>query len=182
MGVWEVIKVGDPRLRQRSRSLPRVTSEIRQFVDDMVETMYVNNGIGLAAVQLGELLNIIVVELPEDEEIPGSGKLYSIINPEIVKVSHETEMGVEGCLSVPGFIGEVERPVMVVVRGLDTRGKPIRIRARGLLARVFQHEIDHCNGVLYIDKLTAPDRIWTVKEGEEEQAEVEQALPAKTVA
>lgn len=174
MALWDIIKVGDPRLRKRAREVKQVTPEIRQFIDDMVETMHANNGVGLAAPQVAELVRIIVVELPADEEVEGSGKLYTVVNPEIVKMSRETEVANEGCLSVPGYVGEVERADAVVVRGLDRRGKPIRIRAYDWLARVFQHEIDHCDGVLYIDRLTAPDRIWEVKPGEEELAEAGQ--------
>jgi len=177
MTLREIITVGDPRLRKHSRPVKKITPEVRQLIDDMVETMYASNGIGLAAAQVGELVQIVVVELPEDEEVPSSGKLYSVINPEIVKESRETEIGTEGCLSVPGYIGEVERAQEILVRGLNRHGKPFRLRARDLLARVFQHEIDHCKGVLYIDRLTAPDRIWEVPPGEEEQLEAAQAVP-----
>ncbi len=174
MALWDVIKVGDPRLRKRARELKQVTPEVRQFIDDMVETMHANNGVGLAAPQVGELVRIIVVELPADEEVEGSGKCYAVVNPEIIKMSRETVAANEGCLSVPGYVGEVERAEAVVVRGLDRRGKPVRIRAYDWLARVFQHEIDHCDGVLYIDRLTAPDRIWEVRPGDEELAETGQ--------
>ncbi len=175
MALREIIKVGNPRLRQRSRPIKRVTPEIRRFIADMVETMHANAGIGLAAPQVGVLQRIIVVEVPENEEISNSGKLYAMINPEIVKASRITEIGDEGCLSVPGYVGEVERASEVVVRGMDKRGKLLRLRLHGFMARVFQHEIDHCDGILYIDRLTAPDRIWDVRLGEEEQAELEAA-------
>lgn len=181
MALREIITLGDPRLRQRSRPVEKITPEIRTLIQDMVETMHTNQGVGLAASQIGELQRLIVVEVPEDEEVPGSGELYVVINPEIVKASAETEVGTEGCLSVPGWVGEVERATQVVVRGLNRQGKPLRLRAEGYLARVFQHEIDHCNGVLYIDRLTAPDRIWSVQEGEEEQAERE-GVPAEALA
>jgi peptide deformylase len=173
MAVREVTTVGDSRLRARSRPVQAVTPEIAQLIDDMVETMYASDGIGLAAVQVGELVQIIVVELPEDEEVWGSGQRYIVINPEIVKASRETEVGTEGCLSVPGYAGEVERATEVLIRGLDARGAKFRLRPRGFLARVFQHEIDHVNGILYIDRLVAPDRIWEVRPGTEEQAELE---------
>ena len=175
MGTREIITVGDPRLRRRSRDVRQVTPVVQAFIDDMVETMHQNNGVGLAAVQVGELQNIIVVEAPFEEDVPDSGKLYVFVNPDIVRASRDTEPGIEGCLSVPGYIGEVERSVEVIVRGLDRQGKPQRLRAEGYLARVFQHEIDHCKGVLYIDRLTAPEHIWPVQEGEEEQAELEAA-------
>ncbi len=177
MALREVVTIGDERLRQRSRPVKEITSEIRELIDDMVETMYASDGIGLAAVQVGEMHRIVVVELPEDEEEPQSGQRYVVVNPEILKSSREVEEGIEGCLSVPGYIGEVERAQSVLVRGVDRHGKRFRLKAHGMLARVFQHEIDHCDGVLFIDKLTAPDRIWTVTEGEEEQAEAAQRVP-----
>lgn len=179
MALREVIKVGDARLRQRSHSVGKITPEIRTLVDDMVETMHTADGIGLAAVQVGELQQIIVVELPENEEDPQSGTLYAVINPEIIKSSRDEVVGIEGCLSIPGYVGEVSRAEDVIVRGTDLRGKPLRVRAHGLLARVFQHEIDHCNGVLFIDRLVAPDRIWPVDEGEEEAAEAAQTVPER---
>ncbi len=181
MTVLDVITVGDPRLRQRSREIEKVTPDLQQFIDDMVETMHAYDGIGLAAAQVGDLRQLIVIEVPEDEETPGSGQLYVVINPEIIKSSAETEEGIEGCLSVPGYVGEVERATSVLVRGLDRRGKKFRVRAEGFLARVFQHEIDHTRGVLYIDRLTAPNRIWQVKEGEEEQAELRQEVPTESI-
>ncbi len=175
MALREIITVGDPRLRKRSRPVEKVTPEIRELIRDMIETMDAANGVGLAAVQVGELVRVIVIETPEEDGDPTSGKLYVVINPEIAKTGKETEVGTEGCLSVPGYAGEVERATEVVVRGLDRHGKPFRFRPRGYLARVFQHEIDHCNGVLYTDRLVAPDRIWEVKPGEEEQVEAEAA-------
>ncbi len=180
--IREIIIVGDPRLRRRSHPVEKVTPELRELIRDMVETMDAANGVGLAAVQIGEMVRVIVVETPEDEDDPTSGRLYVVINPEIVKAGKETEVGIEGCLSVPGYAGEVERATEVVVRGADRHGKPFRLRARGYLARVFQHEIDHCNGILYTDRLVAPDRIWEVKPGEEEQVEATEARRAKVSA
>jgi peptide deformylase len=172
MAVREVITVGDARLRERARPLQNITPEIRQLAADMVETMHAYDGIGLAATQVAEMHRILVIEIPEDEDIWGSGELYVVVNPEIVRESRETEVGTEGCLSVPGYLGEVERSEEVLVRGLDLQGKKFRLRPKGFLARVFQHEIDHLDGVLYIDRLTAPDRIWEVKPGTEEQEEL----------
>lgn len=179
MAVREIITVGDPRLRKRSRPIRKVTPEIRQLAADMVETMHAKEGIGLAGAQIAELLRIIVVEMPEDEEVPGSGELYVVLNPEIVKASREVEDGIEGCLSIPGYVGEVERSVEVLVRGMDIQGKKFRLRPKGYLARVFQHEIDHIEGVLYIDRLTEPDRIWDVPPGQEEQVELSQEIPTE---
>lgn len=181
MTTREIIEVGDPRLRKRSRSVKNISPEIRELIDDMVETMHISNGIGLAAVQVGELARIIIVELPEDEEVPGSGQRYIIINPEIVKLSRDTEIGIEGCLSVPGYVGEVDRSTMALIRGMDPQGRKFRLRAKDFLARVFRHEIDHCNGILYIDRLIETDRIWAVNKGEEEQVEVKQELPEDAV-
>ncbi len=174
MSVRDVITVGDERLREESEEIVEITPEIETLIDDMIETMRASNGVGLAAVQVAELLRLVVVETPEDEEQPESGRLYVVVNPAIVESSGETEVGIEGCLSIPGYVGEVERRTEVTVRGLDRQGRRQRIRAEGFLARVFQHEIDHTEGVLYIDRLTAPDRIWPVEEGEEEQVEAEQ--------
>ena len=173
MALREIITVGDSRLRKRARPVQAMTPEIRQLAEDMVETMVEADGVGLAAPQIGELTRIIVIELPEDEEVWESGKLFVVINPEIMRESREVETGIEGCLSVPGYVGEVERATEVLVRGLDINGKRFRLRPRDYLARVFQHEIDHLNGVLYIDKLTAPEKIWEVKPGTEEMTEAQ---------
>ncbi|MBN2393551.1 MAG: peptide deformylase [Anaerolineae bacterium] len=175
MALREIITVGDPRLRKHSHPVRKVTPEVRTLIQDMIETVDTANGVGLAAVQVGEMVRAIIVEIPEEEDDPNSGKLFVVLNPEVVKEGRETEVGVEGCLSIPGYAGEVERATEIVVRGLDRFGKSFRLRPRGFLARVFQHEIDHCNGVLYTDRLVAPDRIWEVTAGEEEQAEVEYA-------
>lgn len=179
MALRTVVTVGDERLRRQSQDVEKVTPEIRTLIADMIETMHANDGIGLAAVQVGELLNLIVVELPEDEEDPGSGQRYVVLNPQIQRASSDAEPGIEGCLSIPGYVGEVERATSVVVRGLGPDGKRLRLRAEGLLARVFQHEIDHTEGVLFIDRLVSPERIWAVPNGEEEKVEASQALPSK---
>jgi peptide deformylase len=152
----------------------------------MVETMVEANGIGLAAIQVGVPERVIIVQLPpepepeaEDEQNPDSGELYVIINPELARKSREVEDGIEGCLSVPGWVGEVERHSAVTVKGLDLRGKRVRIKAEGLLARVFQHEIDHLDGILFTDHIEDPDRIWPVEEGQEEAAEAAQEVPGR---
>ena len=181
MALREIITVGDARLRDRARPVLAITPEIRQLTEDMVETMHEVDGVGLAAPQIGEPARIIVIELPEDEDVWGSGKLFAVINPEIVRESREVETGIEGGLSVPGYIGEVERATEVLVRGMDINGKRFRLRPRDYLARVFQHEIDHLNGVLYIERLTAPEKIWEVKPGTEEMAEAEM-LPTEAFA
>lgn len=174
MPIRPIVVYDNPLLRKKSRQVRRVNPAVRALVDDMVETMHAANGIGLAAVQIGVPESVIVVQLPEDEDNPDGGRLYVVVNPQLARRSREMEAGIEGCLSVPGLAGEVLRHRAVTVRGLDAQGKPVRIKAEGLLARVFQHEIDHCNGVLFIDRITDPEKLWTVQEGEEEAAEATQ--------
>jgi peptide deformylase len=117
MAVREVITVGEPRLRKRSKEVEKITPELRALIADMIETMETYEGVGLAAVQVGELVSAIIVEVPENEDIQVSGERHVVINPEIVKASQETEVGIEGCLSIPGYVGEVERSTSIVVRG-----------------------------------------------------------------
>ncbi|MDY6875243.1 MAG: peptide deformylase [Chloroflexota bacterium] len=182
MPIRPIVLCDDPLLRKKSRHVRRVTPALRELVDDMVETMHASDGIGLAAVQVGVPERVIVVQLPGDEEHPEGSKLYAVVNPELARKSRETEDGVEGCLSVPGLIGEVSRHRTVTIKGLDPRGRAIRIKAEGLLARVFQHEIDHCDGVLFIDRIKDPEKIWSVPEGEEEIIEASQKAPGGVAA
>ncbi|MDY7075497.1 MAG: peptide deformylase [Chloroflexota bacterium] len=182
MPARKVLFSDNPVLRRKSRHVRRVNSTTQQLVDDMVETMREADGIGLAAIQIGVPERVIVVQLPESDPEdenppPGSGKLYAIINPELARRSRDMEDGIEGCLSVPGWVGEVSRHRIVTVKGLDSQGRHVRIKAEGLLARVFQHEIDHCDGILFTDHIKDPDKIWPVAEGEEEAAEAAQRVP-----
>jgi len=172
-----IVLSDNPLLRKKSRRVRRVSSALQQLIDDMVDTMRLANGIGLAAVQIGVPERIIVVQLPEDEEVPKNGKLYAVINPEIARKSREMEDGIERCLSIPGWVGEVSRHHTVTIKGLDPQGRSARIKAEGLLARVFQHEIDHCDGILFIDHIEDSEKIWPVPEGEEEAAETAQEVP-----
>lgn len=152
MALRQIITLGHPTLRQKARKVTKFGPELQQLIDDMVETMRAAPGVGLAAPQINIPERIVVLELPADEEEGLPAELYTFVNPEIVKLSRETEKGEEGCLSIPGYIGEVERSVELVVRGVDAFGKPQRIKAQDYLARIFQHEIDHLDGVLFIDK------------------------------
>jgi peptide deformylase len=145
------------------------------LAERMLETMRQANGVGLAAPQVGVSQRLFVAELPEDEEKNQPRQTYILFNPEIVKVRGE-QIGYEGCLSIPGYIGEVARHEQVAIKGLDERGRPVRLRAEGYLARVFQHEIDHLDGILYTDRLTDPNTFQPVEVGEEETAEMEAAL------
>jgi peptide deformylase len=160
-------------LRKKSRKVQAVTPKLAAFAQRMLETMRQANGVGLAAPQVGVLQRFFVVELPEDEdeeeEIPA--ETYVLFNPEIVKGRGE-QVGYEGCLSVPGYIGEVARQEQITVKGLNEKGKPVRLKLEGYLARVFQHEIDHLDGILYTDRLTDPDTFQPVEVGDEEAAEL----------
>jgi peptide deformylase len=183
MSVRQIIFSNDPSLRKPSRHVRRVNEDTQELIDDMIETMHQANGIGLAAVQIGVSERVIVVEVPvipegEDEESQGpiDTEFFVLVNPELVRASPEIDEGIEGCLSVPGWVGEVERHRAVTVEGLDRSGNKVRIRAEGLLARVFQHEIDHCQGILFIDRIQDPERIWPVEEGREEEAEATQQV------
>lgn len=173
MSVRPILLSDDPLLRETSRRVRRVDSDLQELVDDMIETMHAGNGMGLAAVQVGAPERIIIVEEPpeEEEEDPRPRTLYAVINPELARKSRGTEEGIEGCLSIPGWIGMVSRHCAVTVKGLDRQGRAVRIKAEGLLARIFQHEIDHCHGILFIDRIDDPEKIWPVEEGEEEASE-----------
>jgi peptide deformylase len=139
-------------LRQKAQPVETFDEELQSLIDDMIETMRVAPGVGLAAPQIGVSKQVIVVEFGDEDDETVPEQLFVVVNPEIVGQSKDTIVGVEGCLSVPGFIGEVERAQVVTVRGQDQYGKKVKIRAQGWLARIFQHEIDHVNGVLYTDR------------------------------
>jgi len=175
----EILTVDKPEqlkiLRSKSRNVQGVTPKLASLAQRMLETMRVANGVGLAAPQVGVLQRFFVVELPEDEENNLPAETYILFNPEIVKGRGE-QIGTEGCLSIPGYIGEVARQEQITVKGLDERGRPVRFKAKGYLARVFQHEIDHLDGVLFTDRLTDPDTFRPVEVGQEEAAEMEAAM------
>jgi peptide deformylase len=135
-------------------------------------------GVGLAAPQVNVLERVIVIELPADEEEGTPAELYVFVNPEIVKASREIEEGQEGCLSIPGYIGDIERPTTVVVRGQDASGRPQRIKAHDYLARIFQHEIDHLNGIMFVDLVKDPSKIHKLTAEEARQATGEAAEAA----
>jgi peptide deformylase len=171
MAVREIITLPDPVLRKKARKVTDFGAELQKLIDDMIETMRVAPGVGLAAPQVNASLRVIVVEYgetEEDEENPAPPKLYSVVNPEITRFSKETEVGTEGCLSIPGFAGEVDRSLSITIKGFNRRGHPIRIKADGWLARIFQHEIDHLDGVLFVDRA---ERVWKL-EGETAQVSV----------
>ncbi len=165
MTIRPIITLPNPLLRRKARAVTRFDQELQKLIDDMIETMRAAPGVGLAAPQVGVLERVIVVEYAEDDEKEDSPKrLYVVVNPELKIGSQETEVGIEGCLSIPGVQGEVERALRVTVRGLNRHGQPVRIKVAGWLARIFQHEVDHLNGVLYTDRAR---RIWEVQPGED---------------
>jgi peptide deformylase len=177
MALREIVTLGHPVLREKARKVVKFDDELKRLVDDMFETLRAAPGVGLAAPQINVRERVIVVELPADEEENEPARHYAVINPEIVKESSEVEEGSEGCLSIPGFVGEVDRHTMVVVRGQDVHGKQIRVRVYDYLARVFQHEIDHLNGVLFIDRVVDSSKIHRVSDDEgPHDAETTEAL------
>lgn len=161
-------------LRTKSRKVQAVSPKMVAFAEQMLETMREANGVGLAAPQVGVLQRLFVVELPEDEENDEPAQTFILFNPRIIKGRGE-QIGYEGCLSIPGYIGEVARRDQITLEALDEKGDPVRLKAEGYLARVFQHEIDHLDGILYTDRLTDPETFQPVEVGEEEVAELEAA-------
>ncbi len=165
MAIREIVKIGHPVLRQPAKKVNRFGGNLRQLAADMAETMRAAPGIGLAAPQVGIAERLIVVELPEDEKQPGSGQLYTVVNPEIIKAAREEVLGEEGCLSIPNLVGDVWRRQWVTIKGLDLDGKEIRVKATDWLARAFQHEIDHLNGRLFVDIATEIRRLVRTEDG-----------------
>jgi peptide deformylase len=173
MTILPIVFTDNPVLRKKARRVMSFDAPFQKLVDDMVETLIDAPGVGLAAPQVNVSQRLIVVRLQDDEESvrefgEEAGKLYVIANPEIIKASRTMVEGVEACLSIPGYYGTVDRHESVVITGQDRHGKPIRIKAKDWLARVFQHEIDHLNGQLYID---IASEVWKAKEGEESEDE-----------
>ena len=172
MALRTIVTLPEPILRRKARPVSNFDIHLQTLIDDMIDTMRNAPGVGLAAPQVGISDRLIVVEYaepPEDEDEAEhkevKPKLYVMINPEIVKTSEEKVLGVEGCLSIPGLVGEVERFEMIQVKGLNRRGQPMKVKAQGWLARIFQHEIDHVNGVVFPDRAT---RVWKPEPEEEE--------------
>jgi peptide deformylase len=169
MAVLEIVNVPDPVLRRKAHKVTEFDKEFQTLVTNMIETLRKAPGVGLAAPQVAQSLRLVVVEYAEDEDDedeadieesefkPAPKKLYVLVNPEFIEKSEEMVMGVEACLSVPDLVGEVERHQRIVVKGLNRHGKPVKIKAEGWLARIFQHEIDHLDGILYTDRT---EKVW----------------------
>jgi peptide deformylase len=160
MAKLQIITLPDPILRKTSAPIERIDSGVLKLADDMLETMYAAPGVGLAAVQVGELRRLVVLDTAKDEEPPLP---LVLINPEIVSLGAEMRQHEEGCLSIPDERVTIERPSQVTVRYLDREGKPQELIAEGLLATAIQHEIDHLNGKLIIDLLTRLKRDMIVR-------------------
>jgi len=151
MAVLDIRVFPDPVLRQKAKRVGNIDGLLQKLIDDMIETMHGCSGVGLAAPQVGVPLRIAVIRIPGEEVI-------TLINPEVIKRKGERVVE-EGCLSLPGYKGEIRRSMVVKVKGLDRHGKEVRIKAEELLAQALEHEIDHLNGVLYIDRLESPDKL-----------------------
>jgi peptide deformylase len=166
MTVKEIVTLPQAILRHKAHKVSNFGPDFQSLVDDMVETMRVAPGVGLAAPQVDESIRLIVVEFGDEENEETPPKLYVIANPEITRSSQDTLVGTEGCLSIPGIQGDVERFVTVTVKGLNRQGRPMTVKAKGWLARIFQHEIDHLDGILFVDRA---EKLW---QAEEHQAQV----------
>jgi peptide deformylase len=164
--VRDIVVVEDRRLRTKCPKVPKVDDSTRKLIDDMVDTMRDAPGIGLAAPQVGVLLRVIVAEVDD--------QLHALVNPEIIRAEGE-QVGDEGCLSIPGYAGEVKRFERVVVKAKNRAGKDVRVRGEGLLARCLQHEIDHIDGILFTDRLTSPESLRKVAPDEAGEAVAEPA-------
>ena len=168
MTIHKIITSENPILRQKAKKVHRFDPSIAKLIDDMFETMHAARGVGLAAPQIALSIRVFVAEF-EDRKV-------AMVNPEIIKAEGE-ELGTEGCLSIPGYVGDnIRRATNVVVKGQDARGKPIKVRADGWFARILQHEIDHLDGILFLDRLDRPEDLREVTESEYEEAEEEAVI------
>ncbi len=161
MALRKIITAENPILRQKAKKIRRFDPSLQKLVDDMFETMQIAHGVGLAGPQIAQSIRVFVAEY-EDHKI-------AVFNPEIVKAEGE-ELGTEGCLSIPGYVGDnIRRATKILVKGQDVRGKPVRIPAEGWFARILQHEIDHLDGILFLDRLDRPEDLREVLEEELEE-------------
>ena len=164
MAIMSVIKMDNPLLHQKAKKVRKIDGSIQKLIDDMVDTMHDIEGVGLAAPQVGVPLQVVVIQMPDEEDV------ITLINPEIVKTSEESEMMTEGCLSLPGYRGEVQRFTSATVKARDREGKPIRIKGEGLMAQALQHEVDHINGIVFVDHLESMDKLEKTEAEDEEEA------------
>jgi len=163
MAVLPIVTIENPVLHQKAKRVKTIDGSIQKLVDDMIDTMRHVGGVGLAAPQVGVPLRVTVIRLPGEEEV------ITLINPEIVKSSEEIEV-TEGCLSLPGYGGEIKRYSAVTVKALDRQGRAIRLKGEGLLAQALQHEIDHINGIVFVDRLESEDKLHKVEPAAEDKS------------
>ncbi len=156
MSILNIRTLPDPVLREKAKKVTTIDDSIQKLIEDMIDTMRDAHGVGLAANQVGVLKKIVVIEIPDEDLV------RILINPEIIRREGERLVD-EGCLSIPGYRGELLRSVKVRVRALDRYGKSIRIKAEGLLSQALEHETDHINGILYIDHLQSPENLWKLE-------------------
>lgn len=166
MAVLSLRYLPDPMLRAKAKRVRTFDAGLERLIEDMIETMHHACGVGLAGNQVGVLRRVVVIELPEDEEP------RVLINPEVLRREGEREVD-EGCLSIPGYRGFLKRSERVRVKALDRQGKLVRIKAEGLLAQALEHETDHLNGLLYIDRLESRDHLHKIEPEPEEEAGAE---------
>ena len=165
MSVLEIITVPNPILRKKTHKVTDFGRDLQKLVKDMIETMREAPGVGLAAPQVGLPERLVVIEYADEENDENAKpELYVLVNPEIVETSDIMVTGIEGCLSVPELVGEVERYESIVIKGQNRHGKPIKLAPHGWLARIFQHEIDHLDGILYTDRA---EKVWKPRPEEE---------------
>jgi peptide deformylase len=187
--ILEIKKYGEPILRQKGAAIEKITPEIKKLIADMFETMHERHGVGLAAQQIGRALQLTVIDVREVKDRPSTLELKGkhadvdeimplvLINPEI-KPSGEPVTGGEGCLSFPEIYADVARPEFVDVKALNEKGKPVEFRAGGLLSRAIQHEVDHLNGILFIDRMATAKKRELKQELDELQAQTKAELEA----
>ncbi len=169
----KIIIEPDSILRQKCEPLEKVDSNTRKLMDDMLETMYAAPGIGLAAIQVGILKRLVVIDISKEED---KRQPIFLINPEIIYQSKETSVYEEGCLSLPGQFAEVERPAECSVKYIDYYGKEKKLKANGLLATCVQHEVDHLNGILFIDYLSKLKKDMIIKKLVKQKKEIERVI------
>lgn len=166
----EIVQYGDPVLRAKGSRIESIDDRIRELAGNMIETMHLANGVGLAAQQIGEPVQLTVIDVAQVEDRPSTMRLNGqeidpasampliLINPE-VDAGNESETGTEGCLSFPEITGEIPRATSIVVHAQDLEGRPVKIETSGFLARAIQHEVDHLNGILFIDRMSSAAKI-----------------------
>ena len=173
MPLRPILVIPDPKLRQTAEPVAHVDDEVRALVEDMFETMYKAPGIGIAAPQIGVMRRVVVLDVAKRRDEEATAEPMVLINPEITYASEETAVHEEGCLSIPDFYEDVERPAVIRVDFLDRDGKPQSIEAEGILAVCIQHELDHLNGVLFIDHISRLKRSRVIKKFEKAARETQ---------